>query len=281
MIKEDAYAKLNLNLHILPHKLVNGFYEVNFLNCELDLHDELVFEELKQEIKIISNIPNNLIYKAAVLIKQKVGNQFGAMITLKKHIPIKAGLGGGSADAASTIKGLIKLWKIKLNEEELSQIANKLGRDVFYSLKNGISEIKGDGSDVTKLNLSIPSIPIIIITPDVKKPSTQWMYQHLNSKLLGRHTDKISKLKNILKKGSKSQDLIFSALHNDFETNIYHQFPFMKKIEKNFKENFAKRILLAGSGLSMVGFFENEIERDKACNNLKKIYQNIICTKIR
>ena len=147
MIKEKAWAKLNLNLHLIPKRLKNDLYPVRFINCQINLFDELSFETIKKKIEGIAE--DNLIYQAAILLKKLVRNQdLGARIYLKKNIPIKAGLAGGSSDAAAAIKGLAKLWKIKLSQSQLNYLADKLGKDVHYCLQGGLCQIEGDGSKI-------------------------------------------------------------------------------------------------------------------------------------
>lgn len=286
MINEKAYAKLNLNLHILPHKMINSFYEVRFINTELDLHDDLSFDTIPHEIRIISDnkelpeMHHNLIYKAGILIKELVkalpagrqGKNLGARVILDKKIPIKAGFGGGSSDAAAAIKGFSKLWDINLDKNKRFQLASRLGCDVHYSLVGGLCEIKGDGSEVYQLKESSPVYWLIIITPQEKKPSTEWMYKNLDLQKIGKN---LNKFNNFI------HNKTLNNLHNDFEFSVFHFFPGVLKIKKDLEKNGAKKALLAGSGLSMVGFYETQNARDKAFKSLSKIYNNIISTKTR
>ena len=189
MIKEKAYAKLNLNLHIIPQPLKNGLYPVKFINCQINLFDELLFKPIKKKIEGVAE--DNLVYKAAVLLKKLInGKSLGVRIYLKKNIPIKVGLGGGSSDAAATIIGLAKLWKIKLNQAKLNYLADKLGKDVFYCLKGGVCEVLSDGSVIHDLRLTLPKLFLVIVIPDKEKPSTAWMYQNLDKELIGKNLDK-------------------------------------------------------------------------------------------
>jgi 4-diphosphocytidyl-2-C-methyl-D-erythritol kinase len=115
MIKKKAFAKLNLNLHVIPQKNSNGYHPVRFINTQLTLHDELLFEPIQNGIEVICShkeMPkqeDNLVYKAALLLQEMDPQKRGIKITIRKNIPIKAGLGGGSSDAAVTVHALSKL----------------------------------------------------------------------------------------------------------------------------------------------------------------------------
>lgn len=286
MIKENAWAKLNLNLHLLPQKLKNGFYPVKFINCQIDLNDKLLFEEKDKDIEIVCQHPqipkpkNNLVYKAAFLLKQIVKKpKLGAKITLQKNIPVKSGLGGGSSDAAAAIKGLCKLWQIHLTEQDKHLLAGKLGKDVFYCLKGGLCEISGDSSHVFSLPFNLPTFWLLIIVSKQGKPSTEWMYKHLEQNKIGKNLAKLAKIKKGIKTKNKSE--ILNNLFNDFETLAASFYPVVKKMKEDLEKAGAAKTLLAGSGLSVVGFYETEEQALKAKAELTKIYPQIIYAKTK
>ncbi len=286
MIKVKAYAKLNLNLHILPdlkYKGETGYYPVNFINSELDLHDDLYFENQKGKItfscsnnKALSN-KDNFVYRAAFLLKKEIGDsQLGVKIVLKKQIPVKAGLGGGSSDAAATIKTLLKLWKVNILPTQMAKIINPLGSDVFYFMQGGLCEVLGRGECVSKLTNPLPKLWLILITPSISKPSTSWMYQNIFIRNIGKHLNKFEKLKqNIINKDKKE---IFNSLHNDFEDFINKQYPDLKNIKKDLSRSGSIKELVAGSGLTVVGFYLSKQKSLTAMKNLQMKYKNIIWT---
>lgn len=279
MIKEKAWAKLNLNLHLISKKLKNDLYPVKFINCQINLFDELSFKSINKNIEIVCDDNSlkkeeNLIYQAAILLKKLVEDQnLGAKIYLKKNIPIKAGLAGGSADAAATIVGLIKLWKIKLNQSQLNYLADKLGKDVYYCLRGGLCQIEGDGSKITPLDFKLPKFWLVIITSGEKKPSTAWMYNNLDINKIGKNQSKLERVKQaIILKNKKD---IIKNLHNDFEPLAINYCPKIINIKKDLINNGALNTLLAGSGFSIVGFFDSKNIAVNAFNNLKVKYKNI------
>ena len=288
MIKVKAYAKLNLNLHILPdlkYKKETGYYPVRFINCELDLHDDLLIDDKKREITFTCNNKelsnhDNLVYKAAYLLKQEINNpSLGAKIILKKQIPVKAGLGGGSSDAAATIKALLTLWKVNISAVRISKIIQLLGSDVFYSMQGGLCKIDGKGELVRKLTNHLPRLWLVLISPDIFKPSTSWMYGQINIDTIGANLNKYKQLKQAMVNSKKAE--IFYSLHNDFEDIIEKQYLTVKKIKKDLSASGSVKELIAGSGLTVVGFYPSKQMALKGLQKLEVKYKNIICTHTR
>lgn len=287
MIKESAFAKLNLNLQIIPERSIFGYWPVHFLDCQINLKDKLYFEKQKNKIEIVCENPqvprgkNNFIYQAAEKLKKISGRQnLGCKIILKKNIPIKAGFGGGSSDAASALKGLLKLWQIKLKKNQLSDFVSQLGKDFYYSYYGGLCEIGGENNhyQIVSLPYKLPQFQLLIIVPDKKKPSTAFMYQNLKLETLGKNSDTFEKLKKAVKLDLKSE--ILKNLFNDFEQSAVLFYPQLAEIKKDMIKTGALKTLLAGSGLSMVGFFDNKKAVKKAAQLLKDKYSNILISKI-
>jgi 4-diphosphocytidyl-2-C-methyl-D-erythritol kinase len=283
MIRTKAFAKLNLNLHVLPQK-IDGYHKIKFINCQINLYDELWLEEKHKAIDIICHHPevpkknNNLIYKAAVTLKQCVNNQnLGARIVLKKNIPIRAGLGGASADAAEAIKGLLKLWRLRLPTSRIFKIIKSLGTDVFYCFSGGVCQVEGKGEKIISLSSDMPRLWLLIIVPEKKKPSTSWMYKHLDFNLIGNHLGKLSRLKEAIINKNKKQ--LIDNLYNDFEYLALRNFPVISKIKTDLLLGGALGTILAGSGLSVVGFFDSKNKSEQALKQLKVYYNNVIWTK--
>lgn len=284
MNKKKAHAKLNLNLHISPQINIRGYHPVHFINTQLDLHDELFFEPALKNINVIcdnSDMPpqeENLVYKAALLLKKLDPKNQGVKITIKKNIPVKAGLGGGSADAAVTLKALSDLWDIKLTTNQLINLADSLGKDVVYSLTGNLAEVGGYGDKITPLNYNVPSFWLVIIVPELSKPSTSWMYAHIDNKKVGKHITFLDKIKEALNSGSKKDFL--NNLHNDFDEAVYKYFPVTKTIKKELEDSGSSAVLLCGSGLTMAGFFENKDKAEIIRDILIDKYKNVYVTKL-
>jgi 4-diphosphocytidyl-2-C-methyl-D-erythritol kinase len=283
MIKTKAFAKLNLNLHVLSNFLPNNCHEIKFINCQINFFDNLTFKNQKNKIEINflnqNAIPDkdNLIYKVAILLKNLYPEKnLGVKIDIKKNIPITGGLAGGSSDAAVTFKALNKLWDLKLTNKELIEFAHKLGTDICYLIKGGVCELSGDGSVVKPLSFKMPKIYLVIIYPLSQKPSTGFMYQNLNPEIIGQNLFYLKKIKSALK--NKNKKNIINNLFNDFEVDAIKLFPEISNIKKDLKINGAKNSLLLGSGLGVAGFYLSKSTAQNSFDNLSKKYKQIFIT---
>ena len=272
MIKVLAYSKFDLAIHIERKKIADGYYPVNYIDCQIDIWDKLTFVFKEKGIEVVcddlnlTNDQDNFVFKAAVMFKKIIGGKnLGAKITLEKHIPIKAGFGGGSSDAAATILGLSRLWKIKFSEDQIRRLAKTLGKDFYYSLYGKLSEVVGKGKnyEVVPFSSRLPEFWLLVVVPNAQKPSTGWVYEHLKTKNIGQNFDKqsfsankIGKLKAAISKSDKMG--ILENLTNDFEDCVSIYYPIVQKIKKDLKRVGAEASIMAGSGLSVVGFFESK-----------------------
>lgn len=156
MIK--AYAKTNLLL-LVKDKRDDGYHNIHSLVCPIHLYDEIYIRKNDDLILECEGIKNedNVAYKVAKFLKETYEVKIGAYIKIKKHIPISAGLGGGSSDAASVLFGLNKLWRLGLTINALSAIGAMFGSDIPLFLQSGVKEVSGRGEEVktvaSKVNL--------------------------------------------------------------------------------------------------------------------------------
>lgn len=286
MLRETAHAKFDLAIHIEPRKASDGFFPVHYIDCQLDLCDVLIFEQRKKDIEIICDHPkvpaneDNFIYKAAILVKKVSGSTgLGARIILKKNIPVKAGFGGGSSDAAAAVIGLCRLWKIRLNQKQTAGFGRELGKDFYYSLYGKLSEVVGKGKnyDIMPFRTSLPKFWLLVVVPQAEKPSTGWVYEHLKGKNIGRNFDKMVRLKKAIENGDRGE--ILRNLTNDFEDEICRKFPIVKETEKDLTRAGAEAVLMAGAGLSVVGFFSSKAKAEQGKVKLKGKYSQILITK--
>lgn len=286
MFKTKAYAKLDLAIHITPKKKVGGYYPVHYIDCQINLADELIFEAQKGKITVIceslelSNERENFVYRAAQNLKKIVGGkELGAKITLKKNIPIRAGFGGGSSDGAATLLGLSKLWKVNVSKNQIRELAHALGKDFYYSVWGGLSEVVGDGKnyDVVQIKSRMADFWLLVVVPKEEKPSTGWVYDHLKRDSLGKNSDKIKKLKKAFLKRDKMG--ILKNLNNDFENSVSSYYPVVLRIKEDLAKAGAGASIMAGSGLSVVGFFESQKEAEVGKEQLKGKYRQILVAR--
>ncbi len=288
-ITKKAFAKLDLGIHINPNKSKDGLFPVSYIDCQLDISDELIFEDKKGSIEIVCDDPavprgeENFIYRAALLLRESVKNQnLGAKIILKKRIPVKAGFGGGSSDGAATIWGLCKLWGIEPSETDLLEFSKKLGKDFYFSLFGGLAEVKSVGRDYQIKPLkSDLSFWIVVVVPEEEKPSTAWIYDHLNKVGIGSQLGKFQKLKAAIAKNDKK--VILANLFNDFESSVLGHFPVILEAISDLAEAGASGKIMAGAGLSVVGFFESQIKAKQAAKILERNpkYRKVLVSKTK
>ena len=169
MIVERAYAKLNLTLEVI-RKRDDGYHDLASIIQTVDLHDELEFVEgdgIEFECSDASLAGDgNLVMLTAKALRDKTGTSFGARIVLRKRIPVAAGLGGGSADAAATLRGLNRLWGLGMSEPELAQVGAEVGSDVPFLVSGGTGLVSGRGEVLERL--PAPEIGrLVIVSPIV------------------------------------------------------------------------------------------------------------------
>ncbi|MEK7580845.1 MAG: hypothetical protein AAB512_01050 [Patescibacteria group bacterium] len=287
-ITKKAFAKLDLGIHINPKKSKEGFFPVSYIDCQLDICDELLFERAKGGIEIICDEPevpineDNFIYQAGILLKEASGKgELGAKITLKKRIPIKAGFGGGSSDGAAALFGLSQLWDIRLSPNQMREFSKKLGKDFYYSLYGGLSEVQSVGRNYKTSRISgrLDGFWTVVVVPVLEKPSTGWIYEHLDRKKIGKSLSRFKKLKQALLK--KDKEKIMASLFNDFESSVSVYYPIISQIKRDLAEAGASGKLMAGAGLSVVGFFDSQKSAESVAFGLGKNqkYKQILISK--
>lgn len=282
MISAKAYVKINLTLEVLE-KLPNGYHDIESIVQKISLYDIIKIESIKQGIKISCNdkdIPlgeKNTCWQIAEILQKKfnpkVNGKTGVKITIDKKIPIGAGLGGGSSDAATTLLELNKLWKLNLNSNQMIDIATQVGKDIpFFLTPKPTSLIQGLGEKVKDLP-KCPLLHMILINPEIFV-STKWAYNNLTLKAK-KYQKAAQKMIKILSSGKKNLNQIATNLHNDFEPSVIKRFPKIGKVKKDLIKNNAMASLMTGSGSSVYGILKNKKEAKMAYNILKNKYKKI------
>ncbi len=184
MIYEKAPAKINLTLDVL-HKRDDGYHEVEMIMTTIDLADRLSFEkidsnkvEIASENRFVPNDQRNLAYQAATLLKERFNIKQGIRIHLDKNIPVAAGLAGGSSDAAATLRGVNRLYDLRLTNQELQEIGAEIGSDVPFCVMGGTALAKGRGERLTALP-SPPACWVVLAKPNIGV-STKDIYEKVD-----------------------------------------------------------------------------------------------------
>ena len=195
-IRERAYAKVNLTLEILGTRR-DGYHNLSSVMQTIDLFDTVTISKTdsnSSEIIVTCDDAQitpeiNLATKAATVLREHAGASMGAKISIEKNIPVSAGLGGGSTDAAATLRGLNKLWKLGLSLDELSEFAADIGSDVPFLVRGGTALVQGRGEDVTPIAAAkIPKFLILTPEVDLENPAakTASVFAHVNESMFTR-----------------------------------------------------------------------------------------------
>lgn len=265
-----AYAKINLGLDIV-RKREDGYHEVKMIMQTIGLYDKLVIHKTSNpNVTLKTNLPylpadmNNLVYKAALLMKERYHIKEGMHIRLEKKIPVSAGLAGGSTDAAATLSGINQLFRLNLNQETLMRIGLELGADVPYCIMQGTALSEGIGEILTPLP-PFPSCHVLIVKPNINV-STKYVYEHL--KLDGdiTHPNIDGIIDYIKAKDLQGATSLFSNL---LETVTIKEYPVITKIKEQMLSHGAMVSLMSGSGPTVFGLFEDNKMAENAFYQFK------------
>lgn len=264
-----APAKVNLTLEIIG-KRPDGFHEIRSVVQTINLYDTLRFRHHQNIVFVSDSLnwnPNKSLMKKAVdLFQQVTGSVQGVAIDIVKRIPLMAGLGGDSSDAAATLYGLNKLWGMDITTIELLELAARLGSDVPLFIHGGTMEIRGRGDEVIPLP-SLKNMWVVLVVPDVcpRIGKTEKLYTSLKAI---HYTDgeRTKMLSNEIKKRNR---IMPTLLYNTFENIVYHYFSALGSHREQMLQQGADSVHLAGSGPALFTVFENEDPAVKLYNRLK------------
>ena len=253
-----ALAKINLGLDVLG-KRENGYHDVRMIMQSIYLYDEVRLDRSEEPgIRVKTNLgflptgEGNIAYKAAQMLKDEFGIGPGIDITLNKHIPVAAGLAGGSTDAAAVLFGLNRMFGLKLTREQLMERGVKLGADVPYCIMRGTVLAEGIGEELTVLP-DMPKCTVLIAKPPVSV-STRVVYEALDAGEIADHPD-IDGIIEGLKAGNLKK--IASSMGNVLEGVTIPMHPVIEQIKEEMKAAGALNAMMSGSGPTVFGLFEN------------------------
>ena len=271
-VEERAYGKINLSLDVLGRR-ENGYHDVSMVMQTVDLYDVISLNKLESdnEIRLTTNVntppldETNIVYKAVKLIKEEYGINTGVSVHIEKYLPIAAGMGGGSADAAATLRGMNRLFELGLDDEKLEELGVRLGADVPFLIKGGIALAEGIGEKLTRLP-DFPDCVLVIAKPDLGV-STKEVYEAFDSLKKVEYPDVRKLVKSL---GSVSLKEIVKLLGNVLEEVTAKKYEIIEIVKNLLLDNGAVFSMMTGSGPTVFGIFENEKQAKKACNNLRK-----------
>ncbi|NOX19951.1 MAG: 4-(cytidine 5'-diphospho)-2-C-methyl-D-erythritol kinase [Nitrospirae bacterium] len=273
MLVLRAPAKINWCLYVLG-KRPDGYHEIWSVMQKISLYDTLQIKILdKDQISVVVEPDievkpeENLVYRAAELLKEYTGFKGGARIYVKKEIPLQAGLGGGSTDAAYTLMGLNRLWGLGLGRAELINIGAEIGSDVPFFFTDSIAVVSGRGETVEPIKGKPEKRLLLIVKPGFGM-STKRAYQLVKPTSL---SDK-RKLEIIEKIIDKDLQNLAACLRNDLEPGVIELHPVIKEIKIALTEAGALGALMSGSGSAVFGLFRDHVDAAKAMEKLTPEY---------
>lgn len=274
-IKLKSRAKINLSIDVLG-KRQDGYHLVEMIMQTIDLYDLIEINEKDNDqitIKSTSDeIPldcNNLVYKAANLIKKTFNINKGVEIHIKKNIPVAAGMAGGSSNAAAVLVGLNKLWNLDLSNQQLEEIGLKLGADVPFCINGGAVLASGIGEKLTPIKGLTKDVCILVCKPDLFV-STKEVYECIDSKDIEKRPNN-----KFLIECLKNEDTrqLAENMFNVLEGVTVDKHPVIQQIKDIMTNNRALGAMMSGSGPTVFGLYENREDAVKCKAILEKQFK--------
>ncbi len=278
MIKRLAPAKINLFLEV-EGKRKDGYHNITTLFLKIAFYDKLFFKKRDKGIKVFcehSLLPadpqENLVYRAASLMRKRLTKDKGIEICLKKNIPVGAGLGGGSSDAAATLLALNDIWGLRFSEKELCAMGKKLGADVpLFLIPDSAVLAKGIGDRLKPFKVR-EKYWIVIINPGIFV-STRDIYEALPGNLTKTGFD-VKLLIHALQVADL--ETIGNTLFNRLETVVFKKHKILAKIKKKLSALGVRAVLMSGSGSVIFGVLRNREEAIRIKRGLQGICEVMV-----
>lgn len=272
LLNYKARAKVNLALDVC-RRLENGYHEIKTVMQTVDIYDELEFK-MRNDPDIIlfvdskdylGNLENNLIFRAAKLMKEQYSIHKGIEIHLKKHIPIAAGMAGGSTDAAATMLAMNEMFALEIDKKKLMEQAVRLGADIPFCILGGTALAQGIGERLKPLPAP-PQTALLVVKPTIMV-STKWVYENLRVNELEKHPD-IDGMVEALEQGNLKG--ITDRMENVMEAVTQNKYPIIKEIKELMLESNAMNAIMSGSGPSIFGVFADAGQASAAAEHVRE-----------
>lgn len=266
-----AMGKINLGLDVV-RKREDGYHEVRMIMQTVGVYDRISLKRGHTPgIHVTTNLyflpvnENNLVYKAAQMLMEEFQVKEGLDIHLQKYIPVAAGMAGGSADAATVLYGVNRMFRLGLSQKELMERGVRIGADVPYCLMRGTALSEGIGEVLTRLPAA-PACKVIIAKPGISV-STKYVYGHLDAAGIREHPD-IDGMIEAIQEGS--YEGVVRRLGNVLETVTQERHPVIGEIKELLTAHGADGALMSGSGPTVFGLFREEKKAREALRALEK-----------
>ena len=269
-ISVKALAKINLGLDVVRRR-EDGYHEVRMIMQTIHLFDCLEIKKtssggitMTTNLSFLPTNENNLVYQAAKLLKDEFGIRDGIDIRLHKHIPVSAGMAGGSTDAAAVLYGMNRMFQLGLKRDELMRRGVKIGADVPYCIMRGTALAEGIGEKLTALPPMV-KCPVLIAKPPISV-STKFVYEHLKLDETTVHPD-IDRLVEDIRQ--KDLAKIAADMGNVLETVTIPNYPVIAEIKEHMLRHGAVNAMMSGSGPTVFGLFEDTAQAREAYESMQ------------
>ena len=270
-LKLRALAKINLGLDVLGRR-ENGYHDVRMVMQTIYLYDNVTLTKTEEPgIHLQTNLfylpvdEKNIAYKAAKLLMDEFQIKEGVHITLDKHIPVAAGMAGGSSNAAAVLVGMNRLFRLGLSEQDLMERGVSLGADVPYCVMRGTVLAEGIGEILTPL-APLPKCYILVAKPSISV-STKTVYEKLDAHEIEDHPD----IDGVIA-GLEAGDLkkVAGSMGNVLERVTIEDYPIIQEIKNAMVEAGALNAMMSGSGPTVFGIFEDRMLARQAQQKIRK-----------
>lgn len=277
-----APAKINLAINVL-NKRPDGYHDIDIISLPLMLHDSIEITEYparcgtfvtSDDTSLLCD-ESNLVYIAYREMKKEFNFKCSFRIHIYKRIPLESGLAGGSADAAAVIRGLVKLKKLKVSQDQLVEIAKRIGSDVPYCLFNRPSRITGVGEKIREISVK-KKYHVLLVKP-LQGLSTRAVYEM--SDQLGNVTHDISLLEKALKEGNNSD--IKKYMANGLQPAAIKLLPEIQEIIDRLKSKQLDLVMMSGAGSTVFALSENYRQLEKIAKEFDDEYDVFLTTTLQ
>lgn len=267
-----ALAKINLGLDVLGRR-ENGYHDVRMVMQTIYLYDNVTLNKteesgisLKTNLSYLPVDDKNIAYKAAKMLMEEFNIEDGIEIILDKHIPVAAGMAGGSSNAAAVLVGMNRLFELGLSRQELMDRGVKLGADVPYCIMRGTVLAEGIGEILTPL-APMPKCFVLVAKPGISV-STKTVYEKLDAHEIEDHPD----IDGVIA-GLNAGDLkmVAASMGNVLERVTIEAHPIIEEIKKVMKEEGAWGAMMSGSGPTVFGIFDDKTVAKRAGQKIKEL----------
>ncbi len=276
MIIEKAYAKINLVLNVTK-KREDGYHEVDFLMSTVKLHDKIIIEKAEVDEVICPRAPfikkeTNLAYLAYLKMKELYNLDGNIKITIHKVIPVSAGMAGGSSDAAAVIRGINKLYNLGLSYKRMAEIGAELGSDIPFCVYSKLARATGRGEQIDLIENNLPNAHVVVVNPGVAL-STPKVYKS--------HVIEETQQDVFMVANATDFTTMVNALHNDLEKTAIKIEPKVKEVMEYMGEKYSERMMVSGSGPTVLLFTDDAKQAHEMYKYAKKKYKYSYYTEMR